>query len=67
MIAYGRCNGFLTVGYLFNGLRDLDVTVTLSNTVLCIHEWMIIPTNIYITKTFLNGGRTKGCFESGLI
>ena len=34
IIAYAKFNGFLTVGYISNGLKLLDVTVTSSNTLL---------------------------------
>ena len=36
MMAYAKFNGFLTVAYFLNGLEVLDVTVTLSNTLLCL-------------------------------
>ena len=35
MIAYAKFDGFLPMGYFFNGFQVLDVTLTLSNIVLC--------------------------------
>ena len=36
MIAYAKLIGFLSVVYFSIGLKVSDVTVTLSNTVLCL-------------------------------
>ena len=36
MIAYVKFNAFLTVRYFLNGLKVLDVTFTILNTLLCL-------------------------------
>ena len=36
MMAYAKSHGFLSLGYFLNRIYVLDVTFTLSNTVLCL-------------------------------
>ena len=50
---YAMIYDFLTVGYLLNGLKVLDITVTLSNSVLCLkvlhYQWIAFRYQLGIT------------------